>query len=318
MYQKFDVANFPNILQQYKHNKNHLIISFFHFFIAKVLVVTGFPTENGKHLEIIDLIDPILKNDVFVDKMTERHGCFGGIFQNQLFICGGFDDDFSCPFCSYSASQNSDLKKHLRIVHKVDYGQGNNHPGHPFSKECNVVLPKYKESFQMLEKRIDASSVEINQDTLWITGGHEKKSSEIVSMNFQPTVKGKELPFTIHYHSMVAVDQHTIFIIGGKLDGTLNGNFPTNKTWVIDPTNNFDLKPGPSLQVGRLRHSSSKIKINEKIYLVVAGGIEFGRIDSVELLDTTSPDQGWIIGKYNYQVGHINSFQTRTSFSFRP
>ena len=59
---------------------------FFHSFIAKVLVVTGFPKEKAKNLEVIDLIDPTLKNGVFVDKLTERYGCYGGIFQNQLFI----------------------------------------------------------------------------------------------------------------------------------------------------------------------------------------------------------------------------------------
>ena len=187
----------------------------------------------------------------------------------------------------------------MRIVHKVDLGQGKNHPGHPFSKECNVVLPKYKESFKMLEKRIDASSVEISQDTLWITGGRNKKSTELVSLN-QATAKGKKLPFSIYFHSMVAVDQHTIYLIGGVLELDGHVSTATKNTWVIDPTNNFDLKPGPSLQVGRHKHSSSKITINGKIYLVVAGGMMKswgGMLDSVELLDTKSPDQGWITGK---------------------
>ena len=50
--------------------------------------------------------------------------------QMKLAIAESLRDlnDFSCPFCSYSASQNSDLKKHSRIVHKVDldYYQGKN------------------------------------------------------------------------------------------------------------------------------------------------------------------------------------------------
>ena len=102
---------------------------------------------------------------------------------------------------------------------------------------------------------------------------------------------------------MVAVNQHTIYLIGGVLGLDGHVSTATQKTWVIDPTNNFDLKPGPSLQVGRIGHSSSKIKINRKIYLVVAGGYgqnngRSGSLDSVELLDTTSPHQGWISGNY--------------------
>ena len=98
---------------------------------------------------------------------------------------------------------------------------------------------------------------------------------------------------------MVTVDQHTIYLIGGVLELDGHVSTATKKTWVIDPTNNFDLKPGPSLQVGRIGHSSSKIKINRKIYLVVAGGDNGNSsLDSVELLDTTSPHQGWISGNY--------------------
>ena len=159
-----------------------IIFFFFFLSIAKVLVVTGSPYDIGKYLEVIDLTDSTLENDVFEEKTMQRYGCYGGILQNQLFICGGFD-----PF---------------------------------FSEKCKIVLPKYKECFQLLETRINASSVQINQDTLWITGSAgsntedpDKKTTELVSLN-QPTVNGIELPFSIHSHSMVSVDQYTIYLIG--------------------------------------------------------------------------------------------------------
>ena len=259
------------------------MIFFFLFFIAKVLVVER-NLERGEHLEIIDLIDPTLENDViFVDKMPQFHNCC--ILQNQLLICGGYD-------------KNRRDKSY-------------------YSKDCSVVLPKYKKLFEMLKPRDAASIVEISQDSLWITGGYVlnpgfnpfnpmtatnysiivEKSTEIISLN-RPPIEGKSLPFAICNHSMVAVDQNSIYIIGGNLDGDISRD-----CWIIDPTNNFDLKPGPSLQVGRIGHSSSKIKINRKIYLVVAGGYgqnngRSGSLDSVELLDTTSPHQGWISGNY--------------------
>ena len=90
--------------------------------------------------------------------MAQRFDGYSGILQNQLFLCGGFD-----PF---------------------------------YSEKCQIVLPKYKECFPLLEVRSNASSVQISQDTLWITeskGRHtedpDKKTTELVSLN-QPTIKG--------------------------------------------------------------------------------------------------------------------------------
>ena len=55
---------------------------------------------------------------------------------------------------------------------------------------------------------------------------------------------------------------------------------------------------GPRLNYERCRHSCSKMKINGKTILVVAGGTGANDSgDTVELLDPTS-DKGWIIGKY--------------------
>ena len=266
----------------YKHflYLTYLLIVF--FFIAKLLVVIAKNTisETRELLEIIDLIDPTIENDeLFVDGkmpifLDGTHGC---ILQNQLLLCG---------------SNNFNPNER-----KISY-----------SKDCTIVSPNYKKLYQMLKLRIDASSVKISEDSLWILGGLStyrtstncpmivEKSTEIVSLN-RPPIEGKSLPFAIYGHSMVAVDQHTIYLIGGTLDND-SGN-PTNQCWIIDPTNNFDLKPGPSLQVARSEHSSSKIKINRKIYLVVAGGDNGNSsLDSVELLDTTSPHQGWISGNY--------------------
>ena len=90
---------------------------------------------------------------------------------------------------------------------------------------------------------------------------------------------------------MVLVDPTTIYLIGGWQNGQLS-----NKTWIIDPTNDFQIKVGPSLNNSRVRHSCSKMRIEGRIFLVVAGGFNNGGLDSVELLDTTCPDQGWKIG----------------------
>ena len=82
----------------------------------------------------------------------------------------------------------------------------------------------------MLEERIHASSVILNQTTLWITGGFclgcgfcmldkgdSKKSTEFFSVQNSKniSVKGPELPFRVHHHSMIFVNSKTIYLIGG-------------------------------------------------------------------------------------------------------
>merc|ERR1712020_649587 len=110
------------------------------------------------------------------------------------------------------------------------------------------------------------SQVEKNND-------ESLKSTEMISLD-QPPVPGPDLPFTVAYHSMVLVDPTTIYLIGGGQNDQISEY--SNKTWIIDPTNNFQIKVGPSLNFARKNHSCSKMKIEGRIFLVVAGGYNFG------------------------------------------
>ena len=146
-----------------------------------------------------------------------------------------------------------------------------------------------------LDKRFRSSCVVINQTKLYVTGGSGKKSTEILSLDQFP-VKGPELPFSMSSHSMVQIDSKTIYLIGGWQDRVIS-----NKTWIINPINNLDMSSGPNLNEARVSHSCNKMKINGKIILVVAGGRNNARtMNSVELLDTTSTNQGWIKGMNSY------------------
>ena len=106
---------------------------------------------------------------------------------------------------------------------------------------------------------------------------------------------------------MIQYNEKTIFLIGG------DQNLATsNKTWIIDPTNGFKIKEGPSLNYARSKHGCAKMVVNGKTLLVVAGGIHGDKykenpiengIDQqeysmhfTEILDPTS-DEGWILGK---------------------
>ena len=149
----------------------------------------------------------------------------------------------------------------------------------------------------MIVPRIHATSVVLNKSKIWVTGGVDpnhpsngfETSTEIISLN-EPPVLGPDLPFPAFCHSMILVNPTTIYLIGGIL---LDG-----KTWIIDPTNDFQIKEGPSLNFARRSHSCSKMRIEGKLYLVVAGGMGHNdeTIDSVELLDTSCTKQGWKMG----------------------
>ena len=87
----------------------------------------------------------------------------------------------------------------------------------------------------------------------------------------------------------------SIYIIGGDQ----NGSFPSKKTWIVDPTNEFQIKEGPSLNNGRENHGCAKMTLNGRTILVVAGGQGEGleTLDSVEILDP-SENNIWTQGMF--------------------
>ena len=156
---------------------------------------------------------------------------------------------------------------------------------------------------KMIEKRTFAASVALDQSTLWIVGGQREflgnglNSTEFIKLG-QPSVKGRDLPFTIRYHSMIQNDEKSIYIIGG-----VQNDSTSNKTWIVDPTNGFKITEGPSLKKPRSNHCCAKMTINGRTILVVAGGCEaqesggYRALDSVEILDPLG-NNVWTQGLY--------------------
>ena len=89
---------------------------------------------------------------------------------------------------------------------------------------------------------------------------------------------------------MIQYDEKSIYIIGGYQNGSLS-----KKTWIVDPTKEFQIKEGPSLNKGRINHGCAKMTLNGRTILVVAGG--FGAMDSVEILDPLG-NNVWTQGLY--------------------
>ena len=209
-------------------------------------------------LEIIDLINPKLKSDIVENEIGDIDGATGCILQNKIVLCGGQDNE-------------DNVSNQIKII----------------------GLPNYDS--KMIVPRIDARSIVLNKSQIWVTGGEldNRKSTEIISLN-EPPVPGPDLPFRAFDHSMILVNPTTIYLIGGVPFDSQNGH----KTLIIDPTNDFQIKEGPSLNFARSNHSCSKMRIEGKIYLVVAGGLDYDdeTIDSVELLDTSCAKQEWKMG----------------------
>ena len=228
---------------------------------------------RDKHVEIIDLLDTTMKYNVPSHECLSRYQATGGLLQNQPIICGG----------------RNEFGFHADIFQLQSGPPGLS--GYP----------------QMLENRCRASSVVLDNSRLFITGGCSKedykpsyalKSTAFISIG-NPPVQGPDLPFTIYEHSMVQVDKKTIFLIGGCQNGNYLHNGPSKATWIMDPTNNFQIKCGPPLNEAKSKICCNKMKINGKLFLVVVGGAPryLGGGNNVQLLDTTSLDKGWIMGK---------------------
>ena len=161
-------------------------------------------------------------------------------------------------------------------------------------------------TMKMLVPRKDATSVLINSTTLWVIGGLNLElrgskgaflsSTELVSWTKPSPIKGPTLPSPLYASCSVKYNSTSIYIIGGirKIPKSKN----SDSIWIFDPSNNFFVRKGPSLQVGRRYHSCGILRSKGRSYVVVAGGqVTGGTItNSVEILDPMS-NKGWMKGK---------------------
>ena len=161
--------------------------------------------------------------------------------------------------------------------------------------DCIVVKRFETQTFKMIESEREwASSVKLNDTTMWITGGYDTSSTELVTVN--GTTRGIDLPFTIERHCTVMIGPSTAFLIGGKQNGT----WTSDKTWIVDIDNDFQVAEGPLLNNGREDHwcGAMKDESGDIVIAVVGGQSEH----SVEFLNTNVMDK-WIYGKlfHNYK-----------------
>ena len=67
-------------------------ISYIFFVLGKIVVYSGFPFENGKNAEVIDLLNPEATCDTYGALQEGVIGAFGGKVANEFVVCGGYAD----------------------------------------------------------------------------------------------------------------------------------------------------------------------------------------------------------------------------------
>ena len=205
----------------------------------------------------------------FIDKRAERNNPVGGLIENQPVIFGG--------------RRGSPA---LYLTDCISLGQP------------NMIL-------QTLQERRNSSGLVVNKAQLWVAGGgilgeeNYTTSTEFISVD-KPPIKGPELPFVFNYHTtMIQVDPKTIYLIGGFQSTINNGMMgASNKTWIVNPKNNYEITEGPYLNEARYCLSSAMIQLNGRAHIVL---LDTDKAE-VELLDTTSSNLSWTLGKTNILV----------------
>ena len=110
---------------------------------------------------------------------------------------------------------------------------------------------------------------------------------------------------------MIQYDEKSIYIIGG-----VQNDLRSKETWIVDPTNGFQIKEGPSLNNRRYYHGCAKMTLNGRTILVVAGGFgNNGRLDSVEILDP-SENNVWTQGLYLKSIT-VENLDYKSHFIFQ-
>ena len=165
--------------------------------------------------------------------------------------------------------------------------------------ECYSINSKETEFVtKMSHKRWQAASVNINKDTIWISGGQDNvgdilSSSEL--MKVEGSMAGPELPMPLQDHKMIAINSDLIMVIGGY--SPANGIL--SQTFYYDHLNGHWID-GPTLNQVRINHAAGIITdgaTHERL-VIVTGGVDglgayyYNAFKSTEILQ----DGDWSLG----------------------
>ena len=177
-------------------------------------------------------------------------GATGGLIGNTIIICGGYSDGYEGQ--CYSLTSEKAMK----------------------------VQP-------MSIERMFASSIVLNDNKLWVTGGYDSgilASTDYVTVT--GSIHGPDLPMSLYRHAIVAINSTFSMVIAG-----FSNDFSAS-TFYYDH-NEGEWTTGPSLMQARYRHAAGIVtdEVTDENFVAVTGG--YG--DSTEILQ----DGNWVQGNIN-------------------
>ena len=124
-----------------------------------------------------------------------------------------------------------------------------------------------------------SSSAVLDDDTLWITGGHDD-SAFLLTTEFVradgSSVPGPDLPDEFGRHCVTRVNETHVMLTGGyNIDGA---------TVLVD-VRDFSMVYGPSMSHHRYQHACGTFQHEGKPMIIAVGGYEFLAVQTSEILD---------------------------------
>ena len=222
---------------------------------SKVMILNGYPFENGQNVEIIDLIDQAFTCTKF-PKTNQVRGGVAGVVDNTPIWCGGFDGTNKIKYCEKLDMEAKIWEQSVEL------------------KEATVSMGK--------------GSIIVN-GSLLISGGSKDKGKtdtiELVSLTASSEAEFK-LPLPLLIHCNIQINDSTVMITGGVSEDILAETYYQNLF-----TGKFT--KGPDMNEARFYHACTKFQLNGVNYAIVLGGadktsIEFLNLDKNDSKWTTA------------------------------
>ena len=227
--------------------------------MSKLLILTGYPEDEAKKIEVVDLQNPLDSCSLPEEFPTRLDSAVGGFTNDGPLLCSGYNPDTDSRSNACFTLNNSKFK------------------------EAEVKLQTERRS---------ASAVVLPNGELWSQGGYDgngDRLSTTETISLEGSQTGMELENRSEHCSMM-INARTAFITGGHT------GYDSRETLFVD-IHNWKKTQGPQMQEARTDHGCAVFMHNNRNYALVAGGRYSPASTSAEILDLDSGTMEWTKGK---------------------
>ena len=210
-------------------------------------------------------------------------GATGGIIENTVIICGGWDGGSNRNECYSLTSEKATLITHMSVG------------------------------------RLYAASIVINKNTLWVTSGMNEyvgidrlNSTEYVKIT--GTMPGPDMPMYLVRHAMVAINSTCTMVIGG--DTASGTSAPSTASTFFYDHYESEWINGPSLMQERAYHAAGIVtdEVTDETFVAVTGGENLEFLNSTEILQDGEWVQGNMIDMLSSEYFQSISITVHTTY----